>query len=389
MAAISGRTVHPVFALPGGCSRALPPEGLARPCARPAPRLVALRRGHPGVLPDAAVLEQREYLVAHRRGEAYRVRTHSMGMVDEAGPAHLPRRDAAGHRPGRRRGGPLRARPTTSTHLAERVEPWTYAKFTFLKARGWTGFTEGDESGLYRVGPAGPAQRGHAPWPRRAPRRSGSGSSTRSAGRPTRPWPSTGRGWWRRCRRPRRCGAGRRPAASPRATIRNVPTAAHRRRPRASAWSRRRAARSSTTTGPAADGLLTAVNLVVASQHNAAPVQVSVRKAARGLIRGGEVDDGLLNRLEMAFRAYDPCNACASHSLPGELPLLVTVTRPPRRGGAGAAAAGGGGRSRSRPPRTPTRRERCWSSASATRCAATTPWRSTWPGASRPRRRRA
>ena len=74
-----------------------------------------------------------------------------------------------------------------------------------------------------------------------------------------------------------------------------------------------------------ADGLLTAVNLVVASQHNAAPVQVSVRKAARGLIRNGVVNDGLLNQLEMAFRAYDPCNACASHAMPGELPLLVTV----------------------------------------------------------------
>ena len=64
---------------------------------------------------------------------------------------------------------------------------------------------------------------------------------------------------------------------------------------------------------------------MVASQHNAAPIQVSVRKAAQGLIHGGRVDDGILNRLEMAFRAYDPCNACASHSAPGELPLLVTI----------------------------------------------------------------
>jgi F420-non-reducing hydrogenase large subunit len=75
-------------------------------------------------------------------------------------------------------------------------------------------------------------------------------------------------------------------------------------------------------------GMLTGVNLVVASQHNAAPVQVSVRKAARGLIRNGKVDDALLNLLEMAFRAYDPCNACASHALPGELPLVVTLRGP-------------------------------------------------------------
>ena len=74
-----------------------------------------------------------------------------------------------------------------------------------------------------------------------------------------------------------------------------------------------------------AGGLLTAANLVVASQHNAAPVQISVRKAARGLIRNGKVDPALLNQLEMAFRAYDPCNACASHALPGELPLVVTI----------------------------------------------------------------
>jgi F420-non-reducing hydrogenase large subunit len=67
------------------------------------------------------------------------------------------------------------------------------------------------------------------------------------------------------------------------------------------------------------------VNLVVASQHNAAPVQISVRKAARALVRHGKADERVLNLLEMAFRAYDPCNACASHALPGELPLVVTV----------------------------------------------------------------
>jgi F420-non-reducing hydrogenase large subunit len=74
-----------------------------------------------------------------------------------------------------------------------------------------------------------------------------------------------------------------------------------------------------------ARGVLTAANLVVASQHNAGSVQISVQKAARGLVRGGRVDEGLLNTLEMAFRAYDPCNACASHALPGELPLVVTL----------------------------------------------------------------
>ncbi len=35
--------------------------------------------------------------------------------------------------------------------------------------------------------------------------------------------------------------------------------------------------------------------------------------------------DGLLDRIEMAFRAYDPCFGCATHALPGQMPLEVTV----------------------------------------------------------------
>jgi len=43
------------------------------------------------------------------------------------------------------------------------------------------------------------------------------------------------------------------------------------------------------------------------------------------------VDDRILNTLEMAFRAYDPCNACASHALPGEMALKVTLRAPDGR----------------------------------------------------------
>ena len=72
-------------------------------------------------------------------------------------------------------------------------------------------------------------------------------------------------------------------------------------------------------------GLVTAANLIVATQNNAARIALSVDKAARALIRNGRVDDGLLNRLEMAFRAYDPCMGCSTHSLPGHMPLIVEV----------------------------------------------------------------
>jgi F420-non-reducing hydrogenase large subunit len=319
MAAISGRTVHPVFALPGGCSRPMPAEALAR-LREAAPRLVAFSVDTLASF-RGAVLEQKAYLQAIG-SEVYRLRTHSMGMVDRDG--RLTFLD-----------GTLRVVDTLGAethrfaprdyldHLAERVEPWSYAKFTFLKSRGWSGFTEGDQSGLYRVGPLARLNVARAMATPLA-------EAERQRLFETLGWPAHQTLAFHWARLVEALQAAERVAETAddpllaSRDVRNVP------RP---------------LTGPAegvgvveaprgtlihhyragADGLLTAVNLVVASQHNAAPVQVSVRKAARGLIRNGVVNDGLLNQLEMAFRAYDPCNACASHAMPGELPLLVTV----------------------------------------------------------------
>jgi F420-non-reducing hydrogenase large subunit len=53
---------------------------------------------------------------------------------------------------------------------------------------------------------------------------------------------------------------------------------------------------------------------------------MSIKKAAERLITKGEVvTEGMLNKIEMAFRAYDPCFGCATHSLPGQMPLQVTI----------------------------------------------------------------
>jgi F420-non-reducing hydrogenase large subunit len=73
------------------------------------------------------------------------------------------------------------------------------------------------------------------------------------------------------------------------------------------------------------NGILTKVNLIVATNFNSAPMAMSVEKAAKGMIKGGVVNDGLLNMVEMAFRAYDPCLSCATHSLPGQMPLVAKI----------------------------------------------------------------
>jgi F420-non-reducing hydrogenase large subunit len=73
-------------------------------------------------------------------------------------------------------------------------------------------------------------------------------------------------------------------------------------------------------------GILTKVNLIVGTTNNYAPIAMSVKKAAASLIHNGTiVTDGLLNRIEMAFRNYDPCMSCATHSLPGQMPLVAVI----------------------------------------------------------------
>ena len=73
------------------------------------------------------------------------------------------------------------------------------------------------------------------------------------------------------------------------------------------------------------NGLINKANLIVATTNNAGAINMSIRDAAKGIIKKGKVNDGLLNMVEMAFRAYDPCLACATHTLPGGMPIEVNI----------------------------------------------------------------
>ncbi|HJX02783.1 MAG TPA: Ni/Fe hydrogenase subunit alpha, partial [Candidatus Bathyarchaeia archaeon] len=67
------------------------------------------------------------------------------------------------------------------------------------------------------------------------------------------------------------------------------------------------------------------VNMIVATTNNYPAICMSVRDAAKGMIHGGKVDQGVLNKVEMAFRAYDPCFGCATHFAVGQMPLTVNI----------------------------------------------------------------
>ncbi|MHA2272054.1 MAG: Ni/Fe hydrogenase subunit alpha [Candidatus Hodarchaeales archaeon] len=66
-------------------------------------------------------------------------------------------------------------------------------------------------------------------------------------------------------------------------------------------------------------------NFIVATAHNHASICMSIKKAAKDLVQGSEPSDAMLNMVEMAFRIYDPCFACATHSLPGRPALDIRI----------------------------------------------------------------
>ncbi len=73
------------------------------------------------------------------------------------------------------------------------------------------------------------------------------------------------------------------------------------------------------------NGIVTDVNIIVGTTHNNAPINMSVKKAAKDLIKDGNYDETLLNKVEMSIRAYDPCFSCATHRLDGTIPVKVDI----------------------------------------------------------------
>jgi F420-non-reducing hydrogenase large subunit len=74
-----------------------------------------------------------------------------------------------------------------------------------------------------------------------------------------------------------------------------------------------------------AKGLVTRANIIVGTTHNNAPINMSVKKAAMQFIKNGVYDQGIMNEVEMAIRAYDPCFSCATHDLDGKIPVSIEI----------------------------------------------------------------
>ncbi len=73
------------------------------------------------------------------------------------------------------------------------------------------------------------------------------------------------------------------------------------------------------------NGMVTNANLIVGTTHNNAPINMSVKQTAQTLIQNGQYNEEILNKVEMAIRAYDPCLSCATHNLDGTIALKIDI----------------------------------------------------------------
>jgi len=72
------------------------------------------------------------------------------------------------------------------------------------------------------------------------------------------------------------------------------------------------------------DDKITSANLIVSTTNNNEAINRSVRQVAAAYLTGNDITEGMLNHIEVAIRAYDPCLSCATHAI-GDMPLIVTL----------------------------------------------------------------
>jgi F420-non-reducing hydrogenase large subunit len=255
-------------------------------------------------------------------GDIYTHKTYYIGLVDENNKVNFYDGKVSVVAPDGERIGKYAPSEYTDW-IAERVEPWTYLKFPYLKKVGWKGFVDGKDSGVYCATPLSRLNAADGMATPLAQEEYERFYST-LGGKPVHQRLATH--WARLIELLYAAERLVELATDPEVTsdnYRTIPTETPTEgvgiveAPRGTLthhyWTDER-------------GITTKVNLVVGTTNNYAPISMSIKKAAQSLIKKGTVvNEGLLNMVEMAFRLYDPCLSCATHSLPGKMPLEVTI----------------------------------------------------------------
>lgn len=316
---IGGRSTHPVWCLPGGVSKGLSKEELEQ--IEPMVAQLYDFTQFSLQLFRNVVLANPGYVDLILDGP-YTLQVQNMGLVDA--------NNAPNFYDGKVRVVDCEGKQLYQYapreyfgYVAEHVEPWTYLKFPFLKKRGWKGFTEGVDSSLYTATPLARlnvAERMATPRAQEAFE-----EMFKTLGR--KPCQALLAAHWARLvEMVQNAETLQRFCADPEITgdrYRVVP-----KHITGEGVGIVEAMRGTLTHHYTCDekGICTSANLIVGTTNNNAPIHMVTKKAAAALIKPGvEPTQGVLNMVEMAFRAFDPCYSCATHSLPGQMPLHVRI----------------------------------------------------------------
>lgn len=316
---IGGRKVHPCTSIPGGQTKGITEE--QRSEIEKMGRWAIEFAQFSLKLFDDIVLGNKTYLDLIL-GNVYEDKTYYIGLVDEHNKVNFFEGKVSVVAPdGERIGkyGPNEYRDW----IAERVEPWTYLKFPYLKKVGWKGFVDGKDSGVYCATPLSRLNAADGMATPRAQEEYERFYAT-LGGKPVHKRLATH--WARLVELLYAAERMVELATDPEIISDNfhtIPTEIPTEgvgiveAPRGTLthhyWTDER-------------GIVTKANLIVGTTNNYAPISMSIKKAAKSLIKKGTVvNEGLLNMVEMAFRLYDPCLSCATHSLPGKMPLEVII----------------------------------------------------------------
>jgi F420-non-reducing hydrogenase large subunit len=323
---IGGRGIHPAAGLPGGWSKPIAEterqqiESIARQNIEFA--LFTLKTFDDLVLANPAY---RELILS----DVFVHRTHSMGTVDSNN--RLNFYDGMIRVVDQEGKEILKYHPSAyRDHIEEHVEPWTYLKFPYLKKFGWKGFVDGPESGIYFASPLSRLNVSDGLSTPRAQehfeRMYETLGSRKVHGRYQPVHHRLVTHWARVIELLYASERMLELATDPEITspdIRRIPE-----RVAGIGIGSVEAPRGTLTHHYESDsrGIITRVNLVVGTTNNHAPISMSIARAAEKLISKGKIiEEGLLNKIEMAFRLYDPCLSCATHALPGSMALRVNV----------------------------------------------------------------
>jgi F420-non-reducing hydrogenase large subunit len=315
---LGGKVIHPVCGLPGGVSKGLDEEHRTK-FLETAKSSVEFAQFALKIFNDV-VLENKKY-VDIVLSDAYKIVTYYMGLVDEKNRVNFYDGDVRVVNTEGKEYVRFKSHDYLD-HVAEHVEPWSYIKFPFLKKKGWKGFVEGEDTSIYRVAPLARLNAADSMATPLAQEHYEHMYET-LGGKPVH---NTLAFHWARLIEALQAAETMvqlledKDIIDP--NIRNIPTDTPDEGVGIVEAPRGTLIHHYKTDDK---GIMEEANLIVATIHNAAAISMSIEKAAKSFIKGGDVSEGLLNMTEMAFRPYDPCHACGTHALPGEMPIIINI----------------------------------------------------------------